>query len=68
MEMFSKSYELVKSFFILKRRKNQMFPSGKKCLEQSVCEYTFLTFSDKNSLEGGGSQKTVLMFSYYSKK
>ena len=34
-----------------------MFPSWKKCLGQSVCEHTFLTFSDKNSFEGGGSQK-----------
>lgn len=39
--MFYKSYELVKSFFILKRRKNQMFPSWKKCLEQSLWAYIF---------------------------
>ena len=39
-----------------------MFPSckkkkKKKCLEQSVCEHTFLTFSDKNSFKGGALKK-----------
>lgn len=44
-EMTSKSCELVKSVFLYpKRRKNQMFPSWKKYLEQSVCEHTFFKF------------------------
>lgn len=65
--MFYKSYELVKSFFILKEERTKCFLVEKNALSK-VCEHTFLTFSDKNSFEGGGSQKTVLMFSYYTKK
>lgn len=54
--MFYKSYELVKSFFILKRRKNQMFPSWKKCLEQSLWAYIF-NFLRQKQFWGRGLSK-----------